>query len=209
MRVPRKRRKRWRLGCSENSCTRRQAEGPNHVWSYDFVFDRIEDGRQLKILVIVDEYTRESLCLHVARSIKATDVIAELARLVLARGAPAHIRSDNGPEFIAAEIRAWIEMVGSDTLFIEPGAPWENAYVESFNGRLRDELLSGELFTTFAEARFLVEQYRVEYNTKRPHSSLDYMTPAEFAASCAPSDSASLRLRARSSADDPKLTRLA
>jgi len=209
MKVPRRRRKRWRLGSSANSCTRRKAERANHVWSYDFVFDRLEDGRQVKILAVVDECTRECLCLHVARSITAKDVIDQLAQLVIERGAPEHIRSDNGPEFIAAEIRAWIEMVGSSTLFIEPGAPWENAYIESFNSKLRDELLSGELFTTFAEARYLAEQYRVEYNTKRPHSSLDYLTPVEFAASCAPSDSASLRLRAHSSADASQLNRLA
>ncbi len=139
MRVPRKRRKRWRLGHSGNSCTRRRAERRNHVWSYDFIFDRLENGRQLKILIIVDEYTRECLALHVAYSIRALDVIDELARLVIERGAPEHIRSDNGPEFIAVAIREWIQMVGSETLFIEPGAPWENAYAETFNSRLRDE----------------------------------------------------------------------
>lgn len=199
MRVPRKRRKRWRLGHSGNSCTRRRAEQRNHVWSYDFIFDRLENGRQIKILIIVDEYTRECLALRVARSIRAVDVIEELAGLVIERGAPEHIRSDNGPEFIAAAIRQWIEMVGTDTLFVAPGSPWENAYAETFNSRLRDELLAGELFTTLAEARYLVEQYRAEYNTKRPHSSLDYLTPAEFAASCTPSASASLRLRVYSS----------
>ena len=198
MRVPRKRRKRRRLGNSGNSCTRRRAERKNHVWTYDFIFDRLESGRQIKILVIVDEYTRESLALHVAHSIRATDVIEILARLVIERGAPEHIRSDNGPEFIAAAIRSWIEMIRCSTLFVAPGAPWENAYAESFNSRFRDELLAGELFTTMAEVRYLVDQYRVEYNTERPHSSLDYMTPEEFAASCAPSDSASLRLRAHS-----------
>lgn len=208
MRVPRKRRKRWRLGSSANSCTRRRAERANHVWTYDFVFDRLEDGRQVKILTLVDEFTRECLGLHVARSITAKDVIEQLARLVIERAAPEHIRSDNGPEFIAAEIRAWIKKVGSSTLFIEPGAPWENAYIESFNSKLRDELLSCELFTSFAETRYLAERYRVEYNTRRPHSSLDYQTPAEFAASCSPSDSASLRLRAHSSADTSQLTRL-
>lgn len=198
MRVPRKRRKRWRLGSSNNSCSHHSAARPGHVWSYDFVFDRTEDGRQLKILVIVDEYTRECLSLHVARSIKAADVIDVLAQLVIERGAPEHIRSDNSPEFIAKKIRSWIQMIGSSTLFVEPGSPWENAYLESFNGKFRDELLAGELFTTMEEARYLVERYRTEYNTKRPHSRLDYLTPSEFAARCALSDSATLRLRAHS-----------
>ena len=201
MRVPRKRRKRQRIGHSGNSCTRRRAQHRNHVWSYDFVFDRLEGGRQIKILVVVDEYTRECLALRVGHSIRAVEVIEELARLVIERGAPTHIRSDNGPEFVAAAIREWIAMVGSGTLFIAPGAPWENAYAETFNSRLRDELLDGELFTTLAEARFLLDRHRDEYNTARPHSSLGYLTPSEFAAGCAPSDSASLHLRAHSPED--------
>ena len=199
MRVPRKRRKRTRLGDSGNSCVRRRAEAKDHVWTYDFLFERTEDGRRLKILAIVDEYTRECLCLHVARSITAQDVVGLLAAVMVERGVPGHIRSGNGPEFVATAVRDWLQGIGTGTLFIGPGAPWENAYAESFNSRLRDELLNGELFTSLAEARYLVERWRVEYNTERLHSSLDYLTPEEFAASCAPSDSASLHLRAHSS----------
>jgi len=198
LRVPRKRMKRRPPGTSANSCILRKAEGRDHVWTYDFLFERTEDGRQIKILAIVDEYTRECLCTHVARSITGDDVVGVLAAIMIERGVPAHIRSDNGPEFIASAVRSWLKSMGTSTLFIQPGSPWENAYIESFNSRLRDELLNGELFIGLAEARYLVERWRVDYNTARPHSSLDYLTPAEFAAGCAPSDSASLRLRARS-----------
>jgi len=201
MQVPRKRIKRRSLGDSANSCTRHRAEFKDHVWTYDFVFDRTEDGRQVKILAVVDEYTRESLATHVARSIKATDVIDVLAKVMVERGTPRCIRSDNGPEFIAAAVTKWLDSVGTDTLFVGPGAPWENGYIESFNSRLRDELLNGELFLGLAEARYLVESWRVEYNTERPHSALNYQTPLEFAACCSPSDSASLRLRANSTRD--------
>jgi len=183
---------------------RLSAERPNHVWSYDFVHDRTEDGRQLKLLTLVDEFTRESLCLHVARHIKARDVIGQLATLFIKRGAPTHIRSDNGPEFIANELRQWLASMGSSTLFIEPGSPWQNAYIESFNGKLSDELLNLEEFTSLAEARHLAETWRKEYNQIRPHSSLGYRTPAEFAATWVASGSASLRLRPpRSRAPQP------
>jgi transposase InsO family protein len=196
MRVPRRRVKRRPPGNSANSCSLRKAESKDHVWTYDFLFERTEDGRQVKILAVVDEYTRECLCMHVARSITADDVIGILAAIMVERGAPAHIRSDNGPEFIATAIREWLQAIGTGTLFIKPGAPWENAYIESFNSKLRDELLNGELFIGLAEARYLVERWRIDYNTARPHSGIDYLTPAEFAAGCVPSDSASLRLRA-------------
>jgi len=199
MRVPRKRRKRARIGDSSNSYTQRRPEAKGHVWSYDFLFERTEDGRQVKLLAIVDEYTRECLCFHAARSITAEDVIGVLASIMVERGVPQNIRSDNGPEFVAEAIRGWLGSIGVSTLFIGPGAPWENAYIESFNARLCDELLNGELLTNLAEARYLLERWRVEYNIERPHSSLGQLTPAEFAASCAPSDSASLRLRAHSS----------
>jgi transposase InsO family protein len=198
MRVPRKRTKRRPPGHSANSCTLRRAEGRDQVWAYDFLFERTEDGRQVKILAVVDEYTRECLCTHVARSITGDDVIGILAAIMVERGVPAHIRSDNGPEFIARAVRSWLKTIGTSTLFIQPGSPWENAYIESFNSRLRDELLNGELFVGLAEARYLIERWRVGYNTARPHSSLEYRTPAEFAAGCAPSDSAPLRLRAHS-----------
>jgi putative transposase len=203
MRVPRQRLKRRPPGHSGNSCIRRKAERRDHVWTYDFLFERTEDGRQVKILAVVDEYTRECLCTHVARSITGEDVIGVLAAIMIERGAPAHIRSDNGPEFIARAVQSWLQSIGTNTLFIQPGSPWENAYIESFNSRLRDELLNGELFIGLAEARYLIENWRVDYNTERPHSSLCYLTPAEFAAGCAPSDSASLRLRAHSPRTSP------
>ena len=198
MQVPRKRIKRRSLGDSANSCVQHRAEFMNHVWTYDFLFDRTEDGRQVKVLAIVDEFTRECLATHVARSIKAKDVIDVLADVMAERGSPAYIRSDNGPEFIATAVTKWLKTVGTGTLFVEPGSPWENGYIESFNSRLRDELLNGELFIGLAEARYLIEDWRVEYNTDRPHSALNYRTPREFAACCSPSDSASLRLRANS-----------
>jgi len=185
LKVPVRQRKRRRLGHSANSCTRRRAERMNQVWTYDFVHDRTEDGKLLKILTIVDEYTRECLDLVVARSITAQAVIAALARLVTLRGAPEAIRSDNGPEFIAAAVRAWLQSMHVSTLFIAPGSPWENAYIETFNGKLQDELLQGELFTSMVEASWLIERWRREYNEERPHSSLGYQTPARFAASCA------------------------
>ena len=198
MLVPRKRSKRRRIGDSSNSCIRHKAEHMNHVWSYDFVFDRTEDGKPVKILTLIDEFTRESLCIHVARSIKSEDLIGLLVAVMLERGMPGYIRSDNGPEFVAKAVRTWLESVGTSTLFVEPGSPWENGYIESFNSRLRDELLNGEVFTGLAEAKFLAEDWRIMYNTERLHSSLNYRTPQEFAASCAPYDSASLRLQAHS-----------
>lgn len=196
LKVPKKQHKRRRLGSSENSCTRRRAERRNHVWSYDFVFDRTEDGRRLKFLTIVDEFTRECLRLEVGRSFTAPKVVDVLRELVAERGAPEFIRSDNGPEFIAIAVREWLEAVKIDTAFIEPGAPWENAYIETFNGKLGDELLDREMFFTLAEARHLATTYRSEYNHQRPHSTLDYLTPAEFAHGCVPGGSATLRLRA-------------
>jgi transposase InsO family protein len=197
LQVPQNQRKRRRMGSSANGCVRRRPERKDHVWAYDFVHERTVDGRRLKILTVVDEFTREALAIHVARSITAQDVVAVLQGLMAERGVPEHIRSDNGPEFIAQAVRAWLEEVGVSTLFIEPGSPWENAYIESFNGRLRDELLEGELLTSLAEARWLTEAWRREYNAHRPHSSLGYKTPAAFAGSCATANSASLRSRPR------------
>jgi transposase InsO family protein len=185
LKVPQRQHKRRRLGHSVNSCTRRRAERRNQVWTYDFVLDRTEDGKRLKLLTIVDEYTRECLAIEVARSITASAVVDVLARLVAERGPPESIRSDNGPEFIAAAVRAWLGMQATQPLFIAPGSPWENAYSETFNGKLQDELLQGELFTSLVEARWLIERWRREYNEKRPHSSLQYQTPARFAAACA------------------------
>ena len=191
LKVPQRQRKRRRLGHSANSCTRHRAERMNQVWTYDFVHDRTEDGKRMKLLTIVDEYTRECLDIVAARSITAAAVIEVLARLVAERGAPESIRSDNGPEFIAAAVRAWLLTQATQPLFIAPGSPWENAYSETFNGKLQDELLQGELFTSLLEARVLIKQWRREYNEERPHSSLGYQTPAHFAAACAASSGTS------------------
>jgi putative transposase len=180
-----KAKKKRRLGSSENGCTQLRAEHRNHVWSYDFVFDRTEDGRQLKFLPILDEYTRECLTIEVERSITGQDVVDTLAYLFQVHGEPEFIRSDNGPEFVAKAVRDWLDDSGVKTLYIEPGSPWENAYSESFNSRFRDELLDRELFVSVAEAQILAEQHRVYHNLDRPHSSLGYQTPAEFVASLA------------------------
>ncbi len=184
MKVPDRQRKRRRLpilGNSENSCTRKWATHLNHVWSYDFVMDLTEDGRRLKMMPIVDEYSRECLSIEVERSITAEDVVSTLASLFRRRGEPAFIRSDNGPEFIARAIKQWLEVSGVRTLYIEPGSPWENAYSETFISRFSDELLKREVFADLLEAKVLVEDYRGHYNHHRPHSALGYRTPAEFA----------------------------
>jgi transposase InsO family protein len=181
LKVPRKQRKRRRLGSSANGLVRRRAEHADHVWCYDFVKDQTADGRPLKFLPIEDEFTRECLAIDVARSITAVDVIRTLSRLFATRGAPRGLRSDNGSEFIAQAIRRWLKASGVETLYIEPGAPWENGYAESFHGKLRDELLNGELFTSVKEAQVLTEGYRVEFNERRPHSALGYVAPASFA----------------------------
>jgi len=183
LKVPVKRHKRRRLGSSENGIVRHRATHRDQVWAWDFVHDRTEDGRPLKWLSIVDEYTRECVALEVRRSFTSGDVIDVLRELILIRGTPEHIRSDNGPEFIAKAIVGWMSEAKIGTLYIEPGSPWENGYAESFHGRLRDELLDSELFTCLAEARMLSMQWRMEYNHRRPHSSLGYVAPAVFAAS--------------------------
>lgn len=201
MKVPRRARKWRQTGNSGNSCTLRKAESKDHVWSYDFLFERTEDGRKAKILAIVDEFTRESLYIDAARSIGGEEVIEALASVMGARGVPVHIRSDNGPEFIAKKVRSWLGRIGSETLFIQPGAPWENAYAESFNSRLRDELLNGEIFVGLEELRYVLRRWREDYNDARPHSGIGYQTPSEFAARCGPSGSASLRLQAHTSAE--------
>src|SRR4029079_5367729 len=171
-----------RLGHSENSCSRRRSERPNHVWSYDFLYDQTADGQQLKILPVVDEFTRECLTIEVERGMDAQDVVSTLEYLFEIRGEPEHIRSDNGSEFIAEAVRSWLARRGAKTLYIAPGSPWENAYSETFNSRLRDELLDREIFETLKEAKVIVEDHRLDYNHCRPHSSLGYQTPAEFAA---------------------------
>ena len=183
LKVPvKKERKRRRLGPSENGCTRRRAEYIDHVWSYDFAMDATEDARRLKVMPIVDEYTRECLALETERSITAEDVVETLDRLFTERGEPAYIRSDNGPEFIAEAIKRWLAASGVETLYVEPGAPWENAYSETFISRLRDELLNREVFANLKEAQVLAGDYREHYNQSRPHAALGYLTPTEFAA---------------------------
>lgn len=185
LKVPQKKHKRRRLGSSASGIVRQRALRKNHVWAWDFIFDRTTNGRSLKWLTVIDEYTRECLALEVGRAMTATDMVDVLIELVQSRGVPGHIRSDNGPEFIAEAIRLWLGRSGIGTLYIEPGSPWENGYAESFHGRLRDELLSVEVFETLAEARTLATQWRLEYNHRRPHSSLEYRTPAAFAATLA------------------------
>jgi putative transposase len=186
LKVPDKQHKRRRLllGDSENGCKRKRAEHTDHVWSYDFVIDRTEDGRRLKMMPIVDEYSRECLTIEVERSITAEDVIRTLSALSERRGEPSFIRSDNGPEFVAKAVKRWLEVSGVKTLYIEPGSPWENAYSETFISRLGDELLKREVFSSLLEAKVLIEEYRNHYNRERPHSALGYRTPAEFAAAC-------------------------
>lgn len=189
LKVPPKKRKKQRLGTSENGCVRRRAEHQNHVWCWDFVFDRTASGSPLKWLSIVDEYTRECLTLKVARSITSEDVIDTLAELFSMRGVPKHIRSDNGPEFVATAIGAWLEQVQIEALYIQPGSPWENGYAESFHSRFRDEFLALEEFENLAMARRLTAKWKADYNDHRPHSSLGYLPPSEFASQCAASAS--------------------
>jgi putative transposase len=184
LRVPRKTHKRRRLGTIGNGITRHAATRIDHVWTYDFVKDQTLDGRPIKILTVVDEYTRECLAAVTARGITAAAVVGVLRGLFATRGVPAHIRSDNGPEFIARTVRSWLEEHGVGPLYIEPGAPWQNGVGESFNGKLRDECLNLELFTGLAEARVVIGDFREHYNTRRPHSSLDYRAPSAFAAVC-------------------------
>jgi len=178
LKVPKKQTKKARLWLNDGSCIRLRPERKDHVWSYDFTIDRTADGRAFKILNVIDEYTRECLAIRVSRTIKNQDVIDTLFNLFVFRGIPEHIRSDNGPEFTARAIRKWLARLGVKTLYIEPGSPWENGYIESFNGKFRDELLNREIFTTLEEAKVLIEQWRKEYNQVRPHSSLKYRPPA-------------------------------
>lgn len=178
LKVPRKQPRRGRLWLNDGSCVRLRPERKDHVWAYDFVSARTHDGLPLRLLVIVDEHTRECLSIDVARNLTGDDVLERLAWLMATRGVPGHIRSDNGSEFTSKPVREWLGKVGVQTLYIEPGSPWENGYVESFNGKLRDELLSGEIFYTLKEAKVLIEMWRRHYNTERPHSSLGYRPPA-------------------------------
>ena len=181
LKVPQKQKPRGRLWLNDGSCVRLRPERPNHVWAYDFVKAMTHDGRALRLLVLLDEYTRECLAIRVARRLGHAEVIEVLAEVMPWRGIPEHIRSDNGPEFIAQELRKWLANVGTGVLYIEPGSPWENGYCESFNGKLRDECLNGEIFYSLKEAQIVIEKWRVEYNTRRPHSALGYRPPAPAA----------------------------
>jgi transposase InsO family protein len=178
LKVPQKQPKRGRLWFNDGSCIRLRPTHRNHVWSYDFVADRTHDGRSVKMLTVIDEYSRECLAIITERSLKSDDVLDCLAGLFIRHGAPEYIRSDNGSEFTAKVVRRWLSHIGVQTLYIEPGSPWENGYNESFNGKFRDELLNGEIFYTLKEAKVLIEKWRLEYNTFRPHSSLNYHPPA-------------------------------
>jgi len=178
LKVPCKQPKKGRLWVNDGSCLRLRPEHPNHVWSYDFVEDRTHNGRKFRMLNVIDEFTRECLAIRVDRKLNSTAVIDVLTDLFVLRGVPSHIRSDNGPEFIAKAVRDWITAVGARTAFIAPGSPWENGYCESFNSKLRDELLDGEIFYSLAEARIVIEEWRQLYNTERPHAALGYKPPA-------------------------------
>jgi putative transposase len=171
LKVPKRQPKRGRLWPNVGSCIRLRPERPNHVWAYDFVAEKTHDGRTLKLRCVIDEYTHECLAIRVARRMTAHDVLWVLADLFLEYGIPEHIRSDNGPEFVASAVRDWLADLGVATLFIEPGSPWENGYVESFNSKLRDELLDGEIFYTLREAQILTADWRRLYNGLRPHRS--------------------------------------
>ena len=174
LKVPSKQPKRRRLWLNDGSCVRLRPSSRNHVWSYDFVHGRTHDGRAFRILNIIDEFTRECLAVKVARKLNSKDVLETLGSLFIHRGVPGHIRSDNGSEFIALKLREWLQKLNVKTLYIEPGSPWENGYIESFNGKMRDELLNIDIFDTLKEAQVLCEWWREGYNTVRPHSSLGY-----------------------------------
>ena len=181
---PEKRVKRRRIGTGENGIVCRRATRKNEVWGMDFVQDRTADGRPFRMLVVLDEYTRECLAIEVHRNLRGEDIVAVLDELTTIRGAPAHVRADNGPEMISKAVKAWCEESGTGALYIDPGSPWQNGIVESFNGRLRDELLSSEIFDTLAEARYLIDRWRLFYNHRRIHRAWGKVTPAAFAATC-------------------------
>ncbi len=186
LKVPSRQPKRRRLWLNDGSCVRLRPERRDHVWSYDFVLDRTHDGRPIRMLTVIDEYTRECLSIDVERKLSSDHVLDRLSKLFALRDPPECIRSDNGPEFTAKVVREWLERLDVRTLYIEPGSPWENGYIESFNGKLRDELLNGEVFDTLWEAKVLIERWRNEYNRFRPHSSLGYRPPAPEAIESSP-----------------------
>ena len=205
LKVPRKQRKKRSLGTGANACHRRRAERKNHVWCWDFIFDRTETGTTLKWLTILDEYTRECLTLKVDRHITSENVIDVLAELFKTHGVPEHIRSDNGSEFVANAIRNWLKQLGVETLYIEPGSPWENGYAESFHSRVRDEFMNCEIFENLKSARKQTAAWKEHYNEVRPHSSLGYRTPREFSQHCSSSRRTTSAFQ-RNNADYPKLS---
>lgn len=181
LKVPQKQKPRGRLWLNDGSCVRLRPERPNHVWSYDFVSTYTHDGRTVRMLNLIDEFTRKCLAIHPRRRLNSRNVIEVVANAMIEHGIPEHIRSDNGPEFVARDLRKWLADIGTKTLYIEPGSPWENGYCESFNSKLRDEFLNGEIFYSLKEVQVLAERWRVYYNTVRPHSSLGYRPPAPAA----------------------------
>ena len=203
LKVPQKQPKKSRLWLNDGSCVRLRPEHPNHVWSYDFVEGRTHNGRKFRMLNIIDEFTRECLAIRIDRKLNSTDVIDALSDLFILRRVPGHVRSDNGPEFIAKAVREWIAAVGAKTAFIEPGSPWENGYCESFNSKLRDELLNSEIFYSLAEAKVIIEAWRRYYNTERPHSSLGYKPPAPEAIAWPSKPAGSLPPAAQAMAEKP------
>ena len=200
LKVPQRQPKRSRLWLNDGSCIRLRAERANHVWSYDFVEDRTHEGRKYRMLNVIDEFTHECLAIRIERKLKSIDVIDVLSDLFILRGAPEHVRSDNGPEFAAKAVQEWIAAVGAKTAYIAPGSPWENGFIESFNARLRDELLDGEIFYSLAEAKIVIESWRRHYNTVRPHGSLGYKPPAPEVFVPALAARAAARPRTRSAA---------
>ena len=195
LKVPKRQPRRRRLWLKDGSCVRLRPRYRDHVWSYDFVLTRTHDGRAVRMLTILDEYSRECLAIDVARRLTSEDILERLTDLFIRRGVPDYLRSDNGAEFTAHAVRDWLQRVGVRTLYIEPGSPWENGYIESFHGKLRDELLEREIFDTLLEAKVLIENWRREYNTIRPHSSLGYRPPAPEAIQPWPAASATLQLQ--------------
>jgi transposase InsO family protein len=181
LKVPKKQPKRARLYLNDGSCIRLRPCWPNHVWSYDFVEERLAGGSKIRLLTVIDEYSRKCLAIRVARRLKSHDVLDVLSDLFITEGTPDFIRSDNGSEFTAQALRGWLKALGVRIAYIEPGSPWENGYNESFNGKLRDELLNGELFYSLKEAQVIIEQWRRHYNQVRPHSALGYRPPSPSA----------------------------
>ncbi len=208
LRVAKKQKKRKRLYLNDGSCIRLRPCWPNHVWSYDFVADRLNSGKKIRMLTVIDEFTRTCLAIRVGHKLNSDDVLDTLSTLFITKGMPDYIRSDNGSEFTASMLREWLRQLKVNTVYIEPGSPWENGYNESFNGRLRDELLNGELFYTLKEAQIIIEDWRNHYNHIRPHSSLGYKPPAPMAQFCVQPHSATLHVSEHRTKTNQKTVKL-